>query len=98
MDFRERPIASERGTRRDDIRPSLRTVGLESRVVISITAGAWHDLRQQMSLVARTMKSIRPPVVAFDTHRPATRITFGLKSKEHHVLISRPFRYSRYRS
>lgn len=49
-------ITSERGTRRDDIRPGPRTVGFEPRAVIAITAGTWLYLRQQMSLMVHTMK------------------------------------------
>lgn len=33
-------IASERGTRRDDIRPGLRTIGFERRVVIAFHVSA----------------------------------------------------------
>jgi toxin ParE1/3/4 len=40
MEFCERfDVASERGTRRDDVRPGLRTVGFERRVTIAFMVG-----------------------------------------------------------
>lgn len=60
--IRRLDIASERGTRRDDIRPGLRVIGFERRVMIIFSVGDTQVVVLRLAYAGQNWEPALPPV------------------------------------